>query len=102
MSGWRGPMKITFGGRTQNANAWAREIGVSYHLLRWRLQHWTLDRALTTAKRPHSKPIDHNGRTQNLTAWARDLGITTRTLRERLRRGEAVEMALQERRGRSR
>ncbi len=91
-------MQITFDGRTQNASAWAREIGISYHLLRWRLQNWPLERALTTPKQPHGKPITHDGQTQSRAAWARDLGITSRGLRERLRRGEPPEMALRRRR----
>jgi hypothetical protein len=91
-------MQITFDGRTQNASAWAREIGISRHLLRWRLQCWSLERALTTPKQPHGKLITHDGRTQYMAAWARDLGITSRGLRERLRRGEPLEMALRRRR----
>jgi hypothetical protein len=45
-------MQIEHNGRVQSATAWAREIGITYHVLRWRLQHWTKDRALTTPKQP--------------------------------------------------
>jgi hypothetical protein len=44
-------MQIEHNGRSQSATAWAREIGVTYHVLRWRLQHWSKDQALTTPKR---------------------------------------------------
>ncbi len=91
---------IGFDGRRQHISAWAREIGVSRHVLRWRLKNWSLERALTTPGQQHSKLISHDGRTQNMNAWARELGINKRTLRGRLRRGEPVEMALQGRRRR--
>lgn len=87
-------MQIQHDGRTQSATAWAREIGVSYHVLRWRLQHWPMEKALQAPKRPHSKQLTYNGRTQSMTAWARELGITPNGLRYRLRRGETVEKAL--------
>ncbi len=91
-------MQITFDGRTQNASAWAREVGITYNLLRWRLRYWTLERALTTPKQPYGKPITYDGRTQSMAAWARDIGLTSRGLRERLQRGEPLEMALRRRR----
>lgn len=86
-------MQIEHNGRTQSATAWARELGITYHVLRWRLRHWPMERALQAAKRPHTKQITHDGRTQSLTAWAADIGITTHGLRYRLQR-EPVEMAL--------
>jgi hypothetical protein len=92
-------MQIEHNGRTQSATAWAREIGITYHVLRWRLQqHWSTEQALTTPKQAHSRQITHNGRTQNMTAWAGDLGISPRGLRERLRRGETIEEAFSYRR----
>ena len=79
-------MQITHNGRTQNASAWARELGIKYHALRWRLKNWRLQRALTKPKQLGQRMITHQGRTQNASAWARELDITYHGLRERLRR----------------
>jgi hypothetical protein len=91
-------VQIEHDGLTQSATAWAREIGISYHLLRWRLRHWPIEQALTTSKRAHSKQMTYDGRTQNIKAWARDLGITPKALADRLQRGEPIETALSYRR----
>jgi hypothetical protein len=87
-------MQIEHNGRTQSATAWAREIGITYHLLRWRLQHWPKERALTMPKQIKGTRITHNGRTQSLNAWAHEIGITLQGLQARLKRGETVEYAL--------
>ncbi len=42
---------LTYDGRTMNITRWARHIGISYSVLRWRLKNWPLDRAL-------SQPLD--------------------------------------------
>ena len=44
---------IEFNGRTQGGTAWARELGIDYRVLRWRLDNWSLERALTTPKMRH-------------------------------------------------
>ena len=41
---------IEYKGRIQGATAWAREIGITYPILRWRLRHWSLEKALITPK----------------------------------------------------
>jgi hypothetical protein len=87
-------MQIEHNGRTQSATAWAREIGISYHVLRWRLQHWSKEQALTTPKQAHGRQITHNGRTQSVNAWAHEIGITLQGLLGRLQRGETAEQAL--------
>ena len=77
---------ITYNGRTQSATAWAREAGITYPVLRRRLQRWPLERALTTpALSTTRRAITYNGQTRSATAWARDIGVTYRTLSWRLR-----------------
>lgn len=48
----RGNRNITFKGKTQTVSKWAREIGLTYHNLRDRIDRrgWSLERALTTPK----------------------------------------------------
>jgi hypothetical protein len=87
-------MQIKHDGRTQTASAWAVEIGISYHALRWRLRHWETERALRTPKRPHNKLLTHDGRTQKQSDWLKELGITRWGLRDRLERGETLAEAL--------
>ncbi len=38
--------KITFNDRTLNLTCWAREIGISSGHLKWRIDHWPIERAL--------------------------------------------------------
>lgn len=41
--------KITFEGRTQTLSQWARTIGVTVHMLSWRLNNgWPIEKTLTT------------------------------------------------------
>lgn len=49
----RGVMrKITFNGKTQGLQDWARELGVNYQLIQYRLDNgWSAARALTTPSR---------------------------------------------------
>jgi hypothetical protein len=89
--------QITHKGRTQSASAWARELGITYHLLRWRLEHWPVERALTMPKQPGQRMLTYAGRTQGATAWARELGLSFRGLQSRLRRGKSVAKALSRR-----
>lgn len=45
----RANRKITYNGETYNLSEWARKVGISQSLIRWRLNHdWTLEKALTT------------------------------------------------------
>lgn len=37
---------IEFNGTTATLSQWARQLGISRAALRWRLRHWTLDKAL--------------------------------------------------------
>lgn len=44
--------KITYQGKTQGLQEWARELGVNYQLIQYRLDNgWELGRALTTPSR---------------------------------------------------
>ena len=50
---------LTFRGKTQTIMQWAREIGVSFQVLWYRIARgWSVDRALTT-------PLQHPGRRQH-------------------------------------
>ena len=43
---------ITYGGRTQNLAAWAKEIGIGWHALQQRLaKGWPLEQALSAGNR---------------------------------------------------
>jgi hypothetical protein len=77
-------MQIEHNGRTQSATAWARELGIDYMTLRWRLEHWPKERALTMQGKVMHAPLTFQGRMQSATAWARELGITYQVLRWRL------------------
>lgn len=47
---------ITFRGKTQSLNAWAKEIGMTYHSLKMRLDYgWGIEEALTVKKQIHVK-----------------------------------------------
>lgn len=43
-------MDITFHGLTRDHKKWAKFLGVTESTLRWRLAHWGVERALTSAK----------------------------------------------------
>lgn len=46
--------KITYEGRTQGLQDWARELGVSYQTIQYRLNHgWSVADAMTTPSRKH-------------------------------------------------
>lgn len=38
---------VTFNGKTQTRGEWAKELGVPFYTLRYRLQHWPIEKALT-------------------------------------------------------
>jgi len=43
------PRTYTLGGRTQLLSAWARELGVKWNTLNWRVTHgWSFERAIAT------------------------------------------------------
>jgi hypothetical protein len=48
--------RIMYNWRIQTMTAWARELGISLHALNWRINHCSLDRALSQS--------DHSGSDQ--------------------------------------
>lgn len=42
---------LTFDGRTQCLQDWANELGIGKPLLRYRLKHWSVEKAFTTPVR---------------------------------------------------
>ncbi len=83
---------ITFNNKTQTISKWAKELGISYHTLWFRLQcsDWSLEDALTTAKNCHCSSvinrrlISYKGRSQCLLEWSRELKISYGTLHRRI------------------
>jgi hypothetical protein len=47
MNNTRFNRRITFRETTQNISQWARALGVSPNCIRYRLDHWPIDQALT-------------------------------------------------------
>jgi hypothetical protein len=43
---------ITFRGETMTLAQWACSLGMDYHALYWRIENWTLERAMTTERSP--------------------------------------------------
>lgn len=44
--------QVTWQGQTQHVGDWAEQLGVAVHVLKWRLERWPLDRAMTEAVGP--------------------------------------------------
>ena len=81
---------ITYGGRTQNLRAWAKEIGVGWSALQQRLaKGWPLDQALSAGKRElyKGKPA--------LASLARKAGVPDRVATYRKAAGHPMEKVLQ-------
>lgn len=56
---------ITYQGKSQGLQDWARELGMSYQTLQYRLDNgWSVKRALTTPKRQHT-PVSAKDRSQS-------------------------------------
>jgi len=51
MQNTRSTRLITFNGETMGLNAWAKRLGINKESLRFRLNNWTLDRAMTEPPR---------------------------------------------------
>jgi hypothetical protein len=50
-------VRVEFRGRTQNISTWAREFGLHYHALYWRIvkAKWPIEKALTTTSQRKRK-----------------------------------------------
>jgi hypothetical protein len=81
---------ITYGGRTQNLAAWAKEIGIGWHALQQRLaKGWPLEQALSAGNRElfKGKPA--------LAPLARKAGVSARLALYRRAAGHPMEKVLQ-------
>ncbi len=91
---------LTYKGKTQSANAWARELGIKCVTIRARKRHgWTDEAALSTTavvgvNQVGIKPLTYNGKTQSASAWARELGLKAATITQRKRFGWSDAEAL--------
>lgn len=80
---------ITYEGKTQSVNAWAKELGIPIATLygRLRAKNWSLEEILSTESLRKSKSarrVTWKGRTQSIYAWAAEIGLEYLTLRSRL------------------
>lgn len=48
----RSRWQVSWNGKTQHVNDWAEQIGLPSHVLKWRLERWTVDKAMTEAVGP--------------------------------------------------
>jgi lambda repressor-like predicted transcriptional regulator len=89
---------VSYRDRTQTVSAWAREYGLDFRVLFYRLNHeWSVEEALNTARYGvnHKKPpMTYLGKTQTSAAWAREYGISKSTLRNRIVKGWSIKDAL--------
>lgn len=93
--------RYTFKNKTLTIREWSNITGLSYNLLRNRLEKnkWSIERALTTPKiieghKLNNKVIEFDGEKLCIAQWARKFGINDSTLRERLKRGWNIKDAL--------
>lgn len=77
---------ITYNGRTQTINEWARELGLSVKTLRSRIDRskWSIKEALLTPAATPNKLYTYNGETHTIVEWAQLKGMSEATLRSRL------------------
>jgi hypothetical protein len=60
-------VNISYNGRTQTRIEWAEELGVSQQVMRWRLSHWDIERAMMQPLEiyhHHAPPITSSKRPQ--------------------------------------
>lgn len=83
--------RLTFNGKTQTVAAWARETGIGGATICSRLDNlgWSIEKALSTPKRP-LKPrakVKYNGQPVSILQAAKMIGVTPSTLYHRVSRG---------------
>lgn len=72
---------LTYDNRTQNLQAWAKEVGISSGTLGGRLRSgWPLEKALTTPVRNMEKTIDVDGVVFEFKQAAQLLGISPQAI----------------------
>tara|TARA_Y100000296_G_C5123754_1_gene231759 strand:- start:27 stop:569 length:543 start_codon:yes stop_codon:yes gene_type:complete len=88
---------LTYNGETLCLKEWARKLFIDASSLKWRIDNWGLDRALSTPRRKEGlfakAMFTHNGETLSIADWSARTGIPRRTLHGRIRRW-GIERAL--------
>lgn len=94
---------LTFRGKTQTRDQWAKEFGIHPMTLMARLrQGATVEEALLRPLHRGKKPsqrldarmVTHNGKTQSVSDWEREYGLKIGFVGRRLRNGWSMEEAL--------
>lgn len=77
---------ITYNGKTQSMKKWSEELGISYSVLRSRLNnyHWSVKEAFSTKIKPTHRLITYHGKTQSLTEWCKELNLNYATISGRI------------------
>jgi len=82
--------ELTFRGKTLPLSEWARELGVSGEVIRWRLKRgWTVAEALGTPRRK-ARVLTYKGESLSIEAWAEKLGVSTTAIQKRLKQSWSV------------
>lgn len=89
-------------GKKQSISQWARESGIPYGTLRWRIveQGWNPEIAVSTpVEQKHKRKevaglISVNGEEKTCLEWAQEYGLSTATIYYRLRKGWTTEDAV--------
>ena len=90
---------ITYNGRTQTINEWAREFGISVKTLRSRLERskWSIKDALLTPVAEVNRLYKYKGESHTIPEWAKIKGMSVATLRGRITTdGWPFEKAIEE------
>lgn len=95
---------ITYNGETHCLSEWAEILGLSYYVLRSRLNNgWTVDRMFNQKPRKYTgtpskskQTFTFHGKTQSTAQWAKEFGLQFMTLHSRLKNGWSIERALTE------
>ncbi len=53
------PLYVEFGGERRSLSEWARLLGVTLSTVRWRMQRWPVERALTLPARDQVRGVHH-------------------------------------------
>ncbi len=91
--------RLTHNGETHGLNEWARILGITHGTLKWRLDNWSLDKALTEPPTPSKesavKTLSHGRHVLTVKEWSHKLGMPYSTLCYRLRNGLSIEQIIE-------